>query len=227
MKKIKFTNVFGLNEYPPVPASKNLPQWYKDTPEYVGGKKKSINAITPHTIKKCIPVFDSLISGYILFTQVDIEVNLVDGVSTFIWPSQEPIGFHPISQAPIHPLQNGNTYPKFHNQYVVETPPGYSTLFTNPMNNPSDIFTIVPGIVDTDKYKATVHFPFVLNNPKWEGVIPAGTAIAQVIPFKRDSWKMSFGSEKEIQEQLNIFTKLKTLLYNGYKRQFWTRKEYK
>jgi hypothetical protein len=30
---------------------------------------------TPHTIKKCIPVFDAITAGYILYTQVDIQVS--------------------------------------------------------------------------------------------------------------------------------------------------------
>ena len=89
------------------------------------------------------------------------------------------------------------------------------------------VFTILDGIVDTDQYKAPVNFPFVLNDVKWEGIIPAGTPMAQVIPFKRESWEHKIGSDKERQEQEKITRKLKTLFFNSYKRQFWSRKEYK
>jgi hypothetical protein len=165
-------------------------------------------------------------SGYILFTSVDIEVNFINNQSIFSWPSETPISFHPVEQAPIHPLQNGNPYPKFINQYAIQTPIGYSILFIDPMHRENNIFTILPGIVDTDQYISPVNFPFVLKNPKWEGLIPAGTPIAQVIPFKRDSWKMSFGSEKDLLKIGSISSKIQILLYNRYKKLFWSRKEY-
>jgi hypothetical protein len=81
--------------------------------------------------------------------------------------------------------------------------------------------------VDTDTYKAPVNFPFVLNDVKWEGIIPAGTPMAQVIPFKRESWKHRIGSDKELKEQKNVDMKLKTLLFNSYKKHFWSSKEYR
>jgi hypothetical protein len=81
--------------------------------------------------------------------------------------------------------------------------------------------------VDTDTYKAPVNFPFVLNDVKWQGLIPAGTPMVQVIPIKRDSWEHEIGSDKERQEQNKITAQLKTLFFNSYKRQFWSRKEYK
>jgi hypothetical protein len=89
------------------------------------------------------------------------------------------------------------------------------------------VFTIIEGIVDTDQYKAPVNFPFVLNDIKWEGIIPAGTQMAQVIPFKRESWKHKIGSNEERIEQNLVAAKLKTLFFNSYKRQFWSRKEYR
>jgi hypothetical protein len=228
MKEITFTNVLGFDFFPPKPAVKEVPEWYINTSEYVGNKEKKIinpNEI-PHTIKKCMPVFDAIISGYILYTQVDVQVTQQDDLPYYNWSDQGAIGFHPIEQAPLHPLKNGAPYPKWNNSYAITTPPGYSTLFTAPMHRES-VFTILDAIVDTDKYKATVNFPFVLNDVKWEGIIPAGTPMAQVIPFKRESWKHKIGSDKERQEQEKITRKLKTLFFNSYKRQFWSRKEYK
>ena len=34
---------------------------------------------------------------------------------------------------------------------TIKTPPGYSCLFVPPLNNTDDRFSIIPGIVDTDK----------------------------------------------------------------------------
>ena len=66
----------------------------------------------------------------------------------------------------MHPLANDTDFPKWVNPYVIKTPPGYSVLITQPFHRES-VFTILPGIVDTDKYKSQVHFPFVLKDNKW------------------------------------------------------------
>jgi hypothetical protein len=228
-KIIQFTNVLGLNHFPPQPAVKSIPQWYKDTPSYVtdAGRVYDLNNNTPHTIKKCIPVLDAMTAGYILYTQVEIQVTQQNGFPYYNWPSQEAITFHPIIQAPLHPKRNEAPYPKWNNAYSIKTPPGYSTLFLPPLHNPNGIFTVLEGLVDTDKYSSPVNFPFVLNDVKWEGIIEAGTPMVQVIPIKRDSWKHKIGLDKEREEQRMIYSKLRTLLFNSYKKQFWSRKEYK
>ena len=228
-KKIVFTSIYDINFFPPKPAIKEVPDWYKNTPEYIGnqGKKITEAGSTPHTIKKCIPVFDAITAGYILYTQVDIQITQKNGLPYYFWPSQNPISFHPIEQAPLHPTKNEAPYPKWNNPYAIITPPGYSTLFLPPIHNPNKIFTILEGVVDTDIYKAPVNFPFVLNDVKWEGIIEAGTPMAQVIPIKRDSWKYEIGSNNERIEQEMITNKLKTMFFNSYKKQFWSRKEYK
>jgi len=227
-KEITFTNVLGLDFFPPKPAVKEVPEWYKNTPEYIGDQNKKVNNNGDRrtTIKKCIPVFDAITSGYILYTQVDVQVTQQDDMPYYYWSDQNAIEFHPIQQASLHPVKNEAPYPKWNNPYAITTPPGYSVLFTQPMHRES-VFTILDGIVDTDTYKAPVNFPFVLKDTKWEGIIPAGTPMAQVIPFKRESWEHKIGSYKEREEQNLVTRKLKTLFFNSYKRQFWSRKEYR
>lgn len=227
---IFISNSDGLHTFPPKPAVKEIPDWYIKTPEYWtnAGKKFLEPGKFPQTIKKCMPIFDSISSGYILYTQVDVQVSKENGETFYFWPDQNFIGFHAIDQAPLHPYANPNlgSYPKFNNPYGIKTPPGYSCLFIQPMHRES-VFTILSGIVDTDKYIAPVNFPFVLNNDTWEGIIPAGTPMAQVIPFKRESWSHSFGSEKEKKERELVSKKLRSMFFNAYKKQFWDKKTYK
>ena len=173
-----------------------------------------------------MPVFDAITAGYILYTQVDVQVYQQNNLPYYTWQDQDAIAWHSILQAPLHPTRNEAPYPKWQNPYAISTPPGYSILFTAPMHRES-VFTIFSGIVDTDTYKSRVNFPFVLNDVKWEGIIPAGTPMAQVIPFKRESWEHKIGSDKERMEQDMISRKLKTLIFNSYKRQFWSKKEYR
>lgn len=74
---ITFTNTFGVEDlYPPEPASKNIPQWYKDMDSYMSGEKvPDGNGGTTGTIKRCMPVFDAINSGYIIKTPVDVYVS--------------------------------------------------------------------------------------------------------------------------------------------------------
>jgi len=144
------------------------------------------------------------------------------------WPSFGPIQFHPVEQAPNHPNRNGtpNSYPKWINPWSVKTPKGYSTLFIQPMHRES-VFTILPGIVDTDEYDSPVNFPFVLNDPKFEGMIPAGTPMAQIIPVKRDAWSMKIGTEEDLEHQKETTIRLRTSIFDSYKNKFRQLKEYK
>lgn len=231
--KIIFTNVAGLdNIFPPEPALKNIPSWYKEVASYVnnGEKKPSGQGTTTATIKKCMPVFDVITSGYIIKSAADIYVSRKEDfdengkslglISYYEWASLDAIQFHPTSQLPNYPNTNGNTaYPKFINFWSIETPKGYSCLFTQPVHRDLP-FTIFPGVVDTDRYTSPVNFPFVLNDINWEGLIPAGTPIAQVIPFKRDNWNMEIGKEKNIKKSNDITTQLKTRFFDSYKNQF-------
>ena len=242
---IIFTNISGIDIEQPQPASKFVPDWYKNTESYIGGNKKpNGSGGTSITIKRCMPVFDAMTAGYIITLPADVYVSIkeyeprdektgeliedlpVKKDQHFEWSSLGLISFHPIEQAPEHPARKPHAYPKWQNPWAIKTPKGYSTLFVQPMHRES-IFTILPGIVDTDTYTAPVNFPFVINDPNFEGLIPKGTPIAQVIPFKRESWQIKIGSEKEFKEQNSINQKLNTKFFDRYKSMFWNRKEYK
>ena len=225
--KIIFTNVTGAELDSPKPASKVIPDWYKDMGSYIGGEKKPAgNGTTTATVKRCIPVFDAMTSGYIIESPADVYVSIKDGTQWFEWADFGLISFHPIDQAPEHPAKNGFPYPKWTNPWGITTPKGYSTLFVQPFHRES-VFTILPGIVDTDTYTVPVNFPFVINDPNFEGLIPKGTPIAQAIPFKRDSFKMELGTKKDFEIQEKTLKLTASKFFDKYKTMFWNRKEYK
>lgn len=245
MKKIIFTNTLEFKDLDlPKPASRYVPEWYKNTSSYAEYEKKPFDdGTSPSTIKKCIPVFDAITAGYIIESPADVYVSLKDveqdseefgespinsGLTKtqyFNWSAFHLIDFHPIIQAPYHPSRNNFSYPKWNNPWGIKTPKGYSCMFVQPMHRES-VFTILPGIVDTDTYNPPVNFPFVINDPNFEGLIPKGTPIAQVIPFKRDSWKSYSGNDEDALEILQNRIKLSTKFFDKYKTMFWEKKEY-
>lgn len=235
--KIQFFNTLKDQYYigEPVLASKNIPDWYKEQESYFGGKKKPIQGHNTSTVKKCMPVFDMMTAGYLIPTNCDIYIENVfdeNGKKNYNiqWATgSNPVEFHPKSQFGKHPSvkEHGpiSGYPKFFNPWSIKTPKGYSTLFMTPTHRES-LFSILPGIVDTDRYNAPVHFPFLMNDPSFEGFIPAGTFIAQVIPIKRESWNMSFAKDHFVAELKDQENKMFRTWFDRYKNLFWEKKTY-
>ena len=233
--KIKFTSIEEESkQYPPIAASTNIPDWYKKTPSYNsedGSKKPNTDGSRTQTIKRCMPVFDSMSAGYLILLSTDVYIHRTekDGKfeTTISWAAQKIIQTHSINQAIFYPRADMNTdIPKFINNWIVETPKGYSTLFIPPMHRAAP-FQILPGLVDTDVYKTPVNFPFVITDLNFEGIIPAGTPIAHAIPIKRDSWKSTFGEDEEVKESSRIMNILNSTFFDGYKNFYRQIKEYK
>jgi hypothetical protein len=231
--KIKFLNSKAIDDaYKPQPARKDLPSWYRDQEAFMGGKKGLMrDANTGNaTIKRCVPVLDMLMSGYILYTPVDIWVsNNERGEYGFNWKGYEVIGDHDKAQLKNHPYidSSPNKLPKIVNPWSITTEPGYSCMFINPPHRES-VFRIFEGIVDTDTYNIPVNLPFVFNDPLFQGLIPAGTPMALVIPFKRDSFEcvvetLNESNADRIDKQN---TTMISHYYDTYRRLFWAGKDY-
>lgn len=223
-QEIVFTNVSQFHESTvPVPATQGVPEWYKQMPARRPNKKIPTSDLT---IKKCVPVFDAMSAGYLFFTPCDLYVTQVDGEPQYTTSMQRVIEYHSQSQANLHPAANGVQFPKWINAWSIKTPRGYSTLFVPPIHNPNPWFVCFEGLVDTDKYIGNVNFPFVLKDPKFEGLIPAGTPLIQAIPFKRDNWKFTIGGAKEKAEAENQARELNMFFWDRYKTLYRTIKNW-
>jgi hypothetical protein len=233
MKEIFFTDVLGIaKEYFVKPASQFIPQWYKDTPSYSTGKKIPMqDGSSPASVKRCMPVFDAITAGYIIPTYTDLECSFVKNESGEIeryykWADFNAITFHPFRQVELHPSADGSSVAKWECPWRIETPPGYS-IYVKPPAHTESPFLIMEGVVDTDKYNFEINFPFVLKDPKFEGIIPAGTPLAQVIPFKRESWQMSADSKENFYKDKKYESFQRIHFFDYYKTFFRQKKEYK
>jgi len=216
----------------PIPSLKNLPDWYKAKSPFTDGSKRDYafpNGTRNVTVKWCNPFGDALGSGYFILLENDIQVRQIDGEENFVWTRGGDgfVGEHGKEQISPELIPEGFSHNpwKFKNFWGIQTPPGYSTLFTHPMNRFEFPFLTLSGVVDTDDYHQPVNFPFVIRKG-FEGIIESGTPIAQVIPFKRDSWKANF--ETYSQDRLDeIQTPFRRVISRTYKRGYWKKKEYK
>ena len=231
---ISFTPTRGLplSVYPQ-PAKKFVPEWYRITPSYLGDGKKTpptpgaSSDNTKATVKRCVPVFDAITSGYMLLLEQDIFVSFDDqGRHLYTWKDGD-FGFHSFQQLPYYPLKVPETMdevaPKFMTSFSIKVPKGYSVMYVPPMHREAK-FEVLPGIVDADQHHTPINLPFQWIDTKWEGMLEAGTPIAQVIPFKRESWKMEVSKDntyhlKSKHTLLNVF-------YDAYRKNMWTKKEF-
>lgn len=228
--EIIFTNTrdFVLDGFEPVPARKIIPEWYKNLPSYMNEDNKKIptgDGSTSQTAKKCMPLFDVVGMGYIISTYVDVYVSIKDGAHWYEWPSFDPINFHPYKQAESHPQSYKQDFPKWLNPWSIKTSKGTSCLFIPPVHRESS-FSVLEGVVDTDTYDNNINFPFVMKDPTFEGLIPAGTPMVQVIPFQREDWKMKIGGELEKNEALKTQFRIRQTFFDGYKNNYRKTKDY-
>ena len=216
----------------PIPTIRSLPSWYKEKSPYQNGEKTA--SIAPNlkkttTIKWCNPFGDAYASGYFILLENDVQVTRENGLQNFAWlqGGENFIGQHSPNQISDELIPEGysKTPWKFANFWGVQTPAGYSTLFTHPLNRPEFPFLTLSGIVDTDSYHVPVNFPFLIRE-EFEGILEAGTPIAQLIPFRRDSWKMNV-EEYNPQKAMAIEHKFNRKIHRAYKMGYWKKKDYK
>lgn len=231
MKTIEFnkaSDFADITGHSPTPASRAIPKWYKELLKFIDNKKVSDGrGNLPLTIKACPPFLDSMMSGYMIYTEFDLNVTLMDGEPRFDWAAGgDLISTHGKKQIASEQVADGySDQPfKFNNLWQIVTPKGYSTLFTHPLNRPDLPFETISGIVETDTYKNIINFPFLIKKD-FEGIIEAGTPIVQLTPFKREVWKMRKGTAdpKEIADSV---VRLRHKMFGGYKAQWWRRKSY-
>ena len=247
-KEIEFSaheDYFTLKEDYPIPAKLNIPDWYK----------KLEHTPLHKTVKGCMPFLDTLTSGYILKMPQDLNIRhnvdsknekgeiFKDSFQTYGLFSHNEflvskginlnsgVDVHPQFQLEGSPLLNKNKNLPFYkilNPWKIKTPAGYSCLFVSPLNNADDRFSIISGIVDTDTFPNEINFPIVINGDKYpvlETIIKKGTPYVQIIPFKRDNWKMKFTKRKQNEiTQSKIFYHLN--LINVYKNKHWSKKSW-
>jgi hypothetical protein len=234
-KKIEFVPINELVENivdPPKPAINFIPDWYRNMSSYIEENTKVFRYPNSKesnlTLKKCMPFFDTLTSGYMITLPCDIvfvDPEQYNG-NRIIWDTSfNPIGTHSMKQLKNMPLpENKNFIWKWNFDYIIKTPPGYSCLFFHPKYRYDLPFLTLDGFVDTDTHEVPINFPFLISD-NFKGKIKKGTPICQILPIKRDNWRMS--KQKVLQENKFVFEKFTLMVENYYKKMFWHKKEYK
>jgi len=217
----------------PAPQKIQIPEWYKNLPKYQETKfsdsKTFIveNGETNLSVKSCIPFLDSFTSGYAFYTWADIQIRQIDGHPRITWANNiQELNQLANRDDPKIPSPEGHDGFLFSwiSHWGIKTPKNYSCLMTHPFNRTDLPFYTTTGIMDTDKWGIWGNQPFALKTG-FEGIIPAGTPIIHIFPFKRENWK------SEINESLTDWAthediKRSSKFRGYYKNGFWQKKQY-
>lgn len=212
-----------------VPSKSMVPEWYRKL------SRKSDSAVegilpVPYTAKVCVPFLDGLLTGFMILTSHDIGVKQTPDGPMFTWETFDDIA-SPTLHVSKRAYASGIPIPDHMSKsefvwnvpFAFEGPKGYSALLTHPLNRFDLPFNTLSGVVDLDTVLGPGAFPFLISKT-FEGIIPAGTPVVQILPFKRDNWK------KEFDQKLGEKTNKEKFLYRKtrgrYKHERWTPKTY-
>lgn len=214
----------------PSPAKNALPDWFKGMSKFFDGSKKArylSRGYGNQTVKGCPPFLDSMMSGYVITLPADVLIEPSENGRNVKWGSTiEVAASHSVEQLSTEQVPEGYSSDplKWLNFWTIKPPAGYSLLFVHPLNRTDLPFHTLSGIVDADTYEMPVNFPFLIRD-NFSGIIPMGTPIAQVIPFKREAWTRELVDfdENRTKRMSNRFHRI---LLHAYKKYSWNRKEY-
>ncbi|TCT09156.1 hypothetical protein EDC22_1072 [Tepidamorphus gemmatus] len=179
----------------PVAARTALPDWLRAMPATT--VSETLGGLEVRTLKHCPPLIDALSAGVLMPLAADLTV--AGGELSWDWEAprvpglrhtRSPIGLHVPEQVRGVPLPaaDGQFVVKFTNFWALEAPEGWSILFVHPLNREDLPFRTLAGLVDCDRFSdGFVHFPALWTDPGFEGVLPAGTPVAQAIPVRREA----------------------------------------
>lgn len=230
----------GIDEYVhnnlelPSPAIREIPKWYKDSTSFFDSNTMQFvgNDSAPSgTIKSCMPVLDLMTTGWIQKTWCDIYFEVKNGSLSYRYSS----GPNPIEVRDIKSLGHldiPEEYEKisfvWKRPWFIKTPANYSTIYTHPFYRTDLPFTSMSAIIDSDNYYANGKVAFFLRKG-FSGLIPAGTPMYQIIPFKKDNWTGMKAKDSDIflKDVEKIEYNIKKHFTGSYKKQYWNKKEYK
>lgn len=234
--RIKFIPAFrGSEGYltAPQPAVKHVPEWYKSLTKF----NKSNDDITLDPVnnlgtdgaqvstKMCMPFLDATTAGYMYVLEDDLHVDIDEAGKPILWWEGDVmlVDKRPIIDIVVpdncHPIHYG-----WRMNWYYETPPGHSVLITHPMNRYDLPFYVQSGIVESDIWGLPVFIAFFLKR-NFRGVIPKGTPIFQMIPFKRDNWEMEVvDTDEELEKHELMAENRRSMIYGYYKKTAWRKK---
>jgi hypothetical protein len=198
----------------PYPASRHVPEWFKGmAADFTSGSEQG------GTLKRCPPYLAAMTAGYVIPAPADVRL-LMTPQGQFEARGKVPfLSTHFPEQVAGAPFA-GSEVVKFHNPWIIVTPPEYVCLITAPINRFELPFVPLTGIVETGVYYQEVHVPMICAmRPGQTYELRQGAPMIQVIPMRRDDWQGKVGpiDQAKRAEQQAMFQANR----HFYKDHFW------
>jgi hypothetical protein len=232
MKFLKKHNILlhsSLNDsFPNIEPAKNfIPQWYKDADALKVSYRNIKSLPVQHGFKSCSAFSDAFFSGYIIPLSMDIAVEQTENGPKITWNGDKQIVVVRNNQEnPTLPVPIGcsNVHFAWHLQHIFNIPEGYSAIVTHPLNRYDLPFITLGGVIDGEFCVYDGDVPVFFSNT-FEGLIPAGTPILQILLFKTENWNSKV--DKNLIKTANInLEKSANAAFGWYKRNIWKQKKY-
>lgn len=182
----------------PLPARRGLPAWLRAMPNTA--RSADLDAEL-ETVKQCPPFVDAMSAGFMMPLAADLRVE--EGRFAWDWQPpadlpahypRSPFAFHVAEQLTGTPFHEPDSFAvKFINFWTVELPPGWGLLCGHPANRADLPFRSITGLVRADDFHTFIHFPALWSDPGFQGVLPAGTPVAQCHPVPLEAFEAEFG----------------------------------
>lgn len=177
----------------PVAARAALPAWLRTMP---ASAFSELHGQEIRTVKQCPPFVDAMAHGFLIPLPCDVTVR--DGRFSWSWDlpplsiethPRSPLSFHTPAQVTGTPFHDaGRTVIKFNSFWTIELESGYSLFATHPVNRADLPFRLLTGMVDSDRFNDVgILFPAVWSDPHYDGILRAGTPVAQCFPVSREA----------------------------------------
>ena len=221
-----FVGNFSVN-VPVVAASKVRTEWMKNQTE-------------PHKFTTCPGMLDYHMTGYIITAYTDLHIK-ANKAGVIVIPEpfailtdmerdlMKPAPFeYKIVEGMVpfkdNVFKNVNKVPM---PWAVFTKRGYSAYVLPVLMHPefADRIFIYPGVVDYDQFHS-LSLIFSVTK-ECEFVIPAGTPLLHVIPFKREKIIAECGKTTDIEREKQFFSVPSRAVKNYYRRFLSERKSFK
>ena len=182
----------------PQAARRALPDWLRAMPATAFSPTHGQDV---RTLKQCPPFVDAMAYGFVMPLVCDVEIANGKFAWDFDLPPlaveahpRSPLSFHVPAQAlgaPFH--EPDQAFIKFNSFWTIELPPGYSLFAGHPVNRWDLPFRTLSGLVDADRFHDVgVLFPAAWIEPRFCGVLRAGTPVAQCFAVAREPLDIAF-----------------------------------
>ena len=217
----------GIEETMPIiPVGEHKYNWIKKAAQYA----KQKNKLHDTTTMKCPAIFQFRNKGFILRAPYDILLTIESDLK-YRWNTSYDTTIHlqgtqpevhqiAQKQAVTHHDTNAlydfmSSWPKdtmkiilkLNLPWTLRIPKGYDVLMTDPFYKDDDRFTVCTGMFESTMGIGLLTVPVKWHSTQGEYLIKAGTAIAQLIPIKKEKishQNLNLDTDKNFRRDSNI-----------------------